>query len=248
MRQSSFRFHDFPLQGNPLAMAHMIIAIDGPSASGKGTLARRLAQRLSYAYLDTGALYRCVGKAVLDAGQDPANEMEAVKAAKSLSGTLKPEDLQDPALRTDAVGQAASKVAQFPAVRQALFDFQQQFARNPEPNQEVKSFGGVILDGRDIGTVICPNADVKLFVTASTEERAKRRLLEYQSKGLVADFETVLAEMKQRDERDSARDVAPLKPAPDAHVIDTSAMSEAEVMERALSIIRGVIVEAAAKQ
>ena len=174
--------------------------------------------------------------------------MEAVKAAKSLSGTLKPADLQDSALRTDAVGQAASKVAQYPSVRQALFDFQQEFAKNPEPNQDVKTFGGVILDGRDIGTVICPNADVKLFVTASTEERANRRLKEYQGKGIAADLETVLAEMKQRDERDSSRDAAPLKPAADAHIIDTSAMSEAEVMERALSIVRGAIVEAAARQ
>jgi cytidylate kinase len=248
MRQSSFRFHDFQLRGTSLAMAHMIIAIDGPSASGKGTLARRLAQRLSYAYLDTGALYRCVGKAVLDAGQDPADEASAVMAAKSLSGRLKPEDLQDPSLRTAEVGQAASKTAAFPSVRQALFDFQQQFAQNPEPTAQIKTFGGVILDGRDIGTVICPNADVKLFVTASDEERAQRRLKEYLGKGIAADFDTVLAEMKQRDERDASRDAAPLKPASDAHVIDTSAMSEAEVMEHALSIIRGIIVEAAARQ
>lgn len=246
MRPSSFRFHDLAVRGNPLAMAHMIIAIDGPAASGKGTLARRLAQRLSYAYLDTGALYRCVGKAVLDAGGDPADEMTATRAAQAL--TLKPEDLQNPALRNDVVGQAASNVAKFPSVRQALFEFQQNFAKNPEVNQEVKQFGGVILDGRDIGTVICPNADVKLFVTASVEERAKRRHAELTGKGIKTDFETVLSEMKERDSRDSNRDAAPLKPAADAHIIDTSAMSESDVMERAFSIIRGHIVEAAARQ
>ncbi len=246
MRPSNFRFHDFAVRGNPLAMAHMVIAIDGPAASGKGTLARRLAQRLSYAYLDTGALYRCVGKAVLDAGGDPASEIDATRAAKALA--LKPEDLQNPDLRTDVVGQAASNVAKFPSVRQALLDFQKRFAMDPEQGQDEKSFGGAILDGRDIGTVICPDADVKLFITASVEERAKRRLNELTAKGIQTDFETVLIEMKQRDERDSSRDTAPLKAAPDAHVIDTSTLSEGEVMERALSIIRGTIVEAAARK
>lgn len=248
MRPSNFRFHDFAVRGNPLAMAHMVIAIDGPAAAGKGTLARRLAQRLSYAYLDTGALYRCVAKAVLDQGGNPESEVDAVRAAKSLSGNLTPKDLQDMALRTDVVGQAASNVAKFPGVRQALFDFQQEFAADPEKGRDEKQFGGVILDGRDIGTVICPNADVKLFVTASVEERAKRRLIELTARGLSADFDTVLAEMKARDERDSSRDAAPLKPAADAHIIDTSGLSEGEVMERALSIVRGVIVEAAARR
>lgn len=245
MRTSNFRFHDLAVRGNPLAMAHMIIAIDGPAASGKGTLARRLAQRMGYAYLDTGALYRCVAKAVLDAGGNPADEQDALRGAQSLAGVLTPQHTQDPALRTDTVGSAASNVAKFPGVRQALFDFQQEFARNPVTDTPV---GGVILDGRDIGTVICPNADVKLFVTASVEERAKRRFAELSGKGIKTDFNTVLADMKERDARDSSRDTAPLMAATDAHVIDTSVLSEGEVMERALSIIRGVIVEAAAKR
>lgn len=249
MRPSNFRFHDFAVRGNSLAMAHMVIAIDGPAASGKGTLAKRLAQRLSYAYLDTGALYRCVGKAVIDAGGNPDSEVDAVRAAKSLSETLSPKSLQDIALRTDLVGQAASTVAKFPAVRQALLDFQKEFAQKPAaPQGDEPQMGGVILDGRDIGTVICPNADVKLFVTASVEERAKRRLNELLSRGLSTDYERVLADMKERDERDSSRDTAPLKPAADAHIIDTSVLTEGEVMERALSIIRGTIVEAAARR
>lgn len=248
MRPSNFRFHDFAVRGNSLAMAHLVIAIDGPAAAGKGTLARRLAARLSYAYLDTGALYRCVGKAVLDAGGNPQNEVDAVRAAKSLSGTLSPKDLSDMALRTDAVGEAASKVAQFAAVRQALLDFQKEFAVDPEAGCCEKQYGGSILDGRDIGTVICPNADVKLFVTASVEERARRRLNELMARGLSTDFETVLADMKTRDARDSERDAAPLKPASDAHIIDTGGLSEGEVMERALSIVRGVLVEAAARR
>ncbi len=245
MHRASFRFQDFPVHAYlPGTMTHMIIAIDGPAASGKGTLARRLAQRLDYAYLDTGALYRCVAKAVLDAGQDPANEMHAVRAAKSLSGALKPEDLQNPALRTDTVGQAASMVAKFAPVRQALLDFQKDFAAHPVTSASV---GGVILDGRDIGTVICPDAPVKLFVTASTEERASRRFKELTGKGIETTYEAVLADMKERDARDAGRDTAPLKPAADAHILDTSTMSESEVMERAFSIIRAHIVESAAK-
>lgn len=243
MRQPSFRFHDFPVRGysRPI-MPHMIIAIDGPSASGKGTLARRLAARLGYAYLDTGALYRCVGQAVLAAGGDPSDPKAALAAAKALSGTLKPEDLQNPALRTDTAGQAASKVAVQPAVRAALFDFQRDFARTP-----IDGYGGVILDGRDIGTVVCPDADVKFFVTANTEERARRRFAELQARGQETSYEAVLRDMQERDARDAGRDIAPLKPAHDAHIIDTSTLSEAAVMELTLSIIRGHIVEIAAK-
>jgi cytidylate kinase len=244
MRLTTFRFQDFPVHAYaPNTMPHMIIAIDGPAAAGKGTLARKLAQRLGYAYLDTGALYRAVALRVLDKNGKPDTEQDAVAAAKSLSLDLKPEDLQNAALRNDTVGSAASQVAKFPAVRQALLDFQKDFAANPSD----PTVGGVILDGRDIGTVICPDAPVKLFVTASTQERSKRRYLELTAKGIETTSEAVLADMIERDKRDSERAEAPLKPAADAHILDTSTMSESEVMERALSIIRGHIVEAAAK-
>ena len=244
MRYATFRFQDFPVHGYaPQTMPHMIIAIDGPAASGKGTLARKLAQRLGYAYLDTGALYRAVALRTLDAGGKPEIEEDAVRAAQFLSANLKPEDLQNPSLRTDTIGTAASQVAKIPAVRQALLDFQKEFAANPSD----PALGGVILDGRDIGTVICPDAPVKLFVTASTEERSNRRFKELTGKGIQTTYEAVLADMIERDARDSSRDTAPLKPASDAHILDTSTMSESEVMERALSIIRGHIVEEAAK-
>lgn len=214
-------------------MKHIVIAIDGPAASGKGTLARKLAAHLGLAYLDTGALYRSVGKAVLNAGGDPSNETAAIAAAKSLQKTLKAEDLQDPSIRTDVVGQAASNVAKFPGVRDAMFAFQRDFAAKPPEGAK-----GVILDGRDIGTIICPYADVKLFITASTEERSKRRLKELLGKGIQTDYETVFADMKERDARDAGRDTAPLKAAADAHLLDTSKLAESEVMERALKIIR----------
>ena len=241
MRYANFRFHDFPVHGySARIMSHMIIAIDGPAASGKGTLARKLAQRLGYAYLDTGALYRAVALRVLEGGGKPEDEQDAAKAAQT---PFKPEDLQNPALRTDTVGSASSVVAKNPAVRQALLDFQKNFAAIPSD----PAVGGVILDGRDIGTVICPDANVKLFVTASTEERSKRRFKELTGKGIKTTYEAVLADMIERDKRDSERTTAPLKPASDAHILDTSTMSEGEVMERALSIIRGHIVEQAAK-
>lgn len=243
MRHVNFRFHDFPVHGySPSIMPHMIIAIDGPAASGKGTLARKLAARLGYAYLDTGALYRAVGKLVLDAGKDPGDETIAHDAAKSLSQNLKPEDLQNPALRTDDVGTAASKVAKFASVRAELLAFQKNFAKTPQ-----SGFGGVVMDGRDIGTVICPDAPVKLFVVADTEERARRRLAELLGKGVNTSYDAVLKDMKERDARDSDRDTAPLKPAADAHIIDTTTLNEAEVMERALSIVRAIIAESVAK-
>ncbi len=213
-------------------MTHKIVAIDGPAASGKGSLARRLAQHLGFAYLDTGALYRAVGRSVLDAGGNPDDEGTAVSVAKALS--LSADDLQNPDLRSDESGQAASKVAKFPEVRAALFDFQKTFAARPQAG-----YGGVILDGRDIGTVICPDADVKLFVTATTEERSKRRHLELQSRGLESSYDAVLADMKERDARDSGRDTAPLKPADDAHILDTTDMTADQVFEAALTYIQG---------
>ncbi|MFD2173190.1 (d)CMP kinase [Rhodobacter lacus] len=173
------------------------VAIDGPAAAGKGTISRAVAERFGFAHLDTGALYRAVGMK----GGDP------VEAARALS----PEDLARDDLRTMEAGQAASKVAVIPEVRQALLDYQRDFARRA---------GGAVLDGRDIGTVICPDAEVKLFVTASAEVRAHRRWLE-----VGGEEAQVLAEVRARDERDMTRADAPLKPAADAVLIDTSGMS-----------------------
>jgi CMP/dCMP kinase len=209
-------------------MKRMIIAIDGPSASGKGTLARSLANALSYEYLDTGALYRAVGKQVLDAGHDPEDEAKAAETARLFAQNFKGEWLADPALRNDTVARAASVVAKNPAVRAHLLQFQKDFAAQK----------GVILDGRDIGTVIAPEAEVKFFVTASVEERTKRRFEELTAKGQSVTYDAVLADMKERDARDSGRDTAPLKSADDAILLDTSAMGAKEVMDYALSIIR----------
>lgn len=211
---------------------HIVIAIDGPAASGKGTLARKLAAHFGYAYLDTGALYRAVGKAVRDAGGNPEDESDAVAAALTLAKTMKPQDLQNTALRTDEAGQDASRVAKFPGVRAALLQFQKDFAANPP-----EGVAGVVLDGRDIGTVICPHADVKLFVTASTEVRSKRRYLELTAKGIDTTMDAVLADMKERDARDSGRDTAPLKPADDAHILDTSDMDAEEAFITALATV-----------
>lgn len=181
------------------------VAIDGPAASGKGTISRAIADSFGFAHLDTGLLYRAVGAAVLT-GMDP------IEAAR----TLEAQSLESPDLRTPDVAQAASRVAVIPEVRQALLDFQRAFAHRA---------GGAVLDGRDIATVICPDAQVKLFVTASADVRAKRRCLELQSRGLDTDFETVLADVKTRDARDMSRSDAPLRPADDAIVLDTTEMS-----------------------
>ena len=215
----------------------MIIAIDGTSAAGKGTLAKKLQTYFDYAYLDTGALYRAVGKIVLDMGKDPTDENIAIKAAES----LRPEDIltlqNNPAIRTQECGQAASKVSAIAGVRQTLFDFQRRFALFPV-KQDGTKVKGAILDGRDIGTVVCPDAEIKLFLKASPEIRAKRRQKELQEKGICAIFEDVLAEVKARDERDSNRAVAPLKPANDALVIDTSDLTIDEVFDKVLSFIK----------
>lgn len=183
----------------------MIIAVDGPAAAGKGTIARALAQHFGYHFLDTGSLYRMVGLAVLKAEAGPITSEAAIAAAK----TLNPQNFADSELRTETVGAAASVVAAIPEVRAALLEVQRAFARK-EP--------GAVLDGRDIGTVICPEAEAKLFITASPEVRARRRQMELGS----ADYEAILADIRARDERDSKRATAPLLPAKDAVVIDTS--------------------------
>ncbi|HLI10926.1 MAG TPA: (d)CMP kinase [Alphaproteobacteria bacterium] len=203
----------------------MIIAVDGPAASGKGTLARRLAERFAFAYLDTGLLYRAVGLAVLRQGGDPADPAAAAAAARRLDL----DALDDPALRGDEAGNAASKVAAIPAVRAALLELQRGFARTPPGGKK-----GAVLDGRDIGTVICPEAEVKLFVTASPEARARRRHKELLARGLDSIYARVLQDLRERDARDAARAVAPLKPAPDACVLDTSALDADQAFEAAV--------------
>ncbi len=191
----------------------MIIAIDGPAAAGKGTLARRLAAHLGYAYLDTGLLYRATGWRVVAAGGDPEDPAAAEAAARALD----PADLDAPALRGDEAAQAASKVSAVPGVRAALLAFQRAFAHHPPAG-----YGGAVLDGRDIGTVVCRDAPVKIFLTASVDSRAERRLKELRRRGIDAIPARVLQDMKERDERDMSRADAPLRPADDAFLLDTT--------------------------
>ncbi len=206
----------------------MIIAIDGPAAAGKGTLARRLADRFGLALLDTGLLYRAVGAKVTGLGLDPSDTDVAVAAARDLA----PGDLGDEALRGDGAAEAASKVAAIPRVREVLLDFQRKFARNPPDGAP-----GAVIDGRDIGTVVCPDAEIKFFITADVEIRAERRLKELQERGLEAIYGRVLQDMKGRDARDRGRDVAPLEAADDAHRIDTGDLDADGVFAAALGFI-----------
>ncbi|MBT6116350.1 MAG: (d)CMP kinase [Rhodospirillaceae bacterium] len=206
----------------------MIIAIDGPSAAGKGTLAKRLAAHFDLAHLDSGSLYRAVALKMLRVGQDPADEDLALAAAQ----TLRPDELADPALREEATGKAASIVAAMAPVRRALLDFQRAFARTPPGGKS-----GAVIDGRDIGTVVCPDATVKLFVTASDEVRARRRSEELQGGGGIAIYARVLQDMRERDARDSQRSVAPLVAADDAIVLDTSDLDADAVFAAALEYI-----------
>jgi cytidylate kinase len=202
----------------------MIIAIDGPAASGKGTLGKRLAAHYGLRHLDTGLLYRAVALAVLDAGRAPNDADAAVAAAKALD----PAHFDEAALKAPKVGEAASVVSAIPEVRAALLAFQRDFAaRDP----------GAVLDGRDIGTVICPQAEVKIFVTASPEVRAGRRAKEYRAAGQQIDDDTVLADIKKRDARDMGRAAAPLKQAPDAHLLDTSDMDISTAIRAAIAIV-----------
>lgn len=204
-----------------------IIAIDGPAASGKGTLSRNLARELNFAHMDTGALYRAVGLKMLE------NRLSPVEAAEQFALNFITDSLNNPALRTNEVGQAASKAAALPQVRTILLDLQKNFAKNPGTDYE-----GAILDGRDIGTVICPDAPVKLFVIARIDARAQRRTKELQSRGQTATYEAVLKDMRERDARDTERETAPLSPAKDALIIDTSDLTEQQVFEKALGFIK----------
>jgi cytidylate kinase len=202
----------------------MIIAIDGPAASGKGTLGKRLAAHYGLRHLDTGLLYRAVAKALLDAGHSPGNQARAVAAADALD----PATFDETALKNPAVGEAASVVSAIPDVRAALLTFQRNFAGKAP---------GAVLDGRDIGTVICPNAEVKIFVTAAPEVRARRRVLEIQGRGEQADEAKILADILRRDERDMSRPVAPLKQAPDALLLDTTTLNADAAFEAAIDLV-----------
>ena len=202
----------------------MIIAIDGPAASGKGTLGKKLAGHYRLRHLDTGLLYRAVASALLDAGHKADDRARAVAAAKAMN----PAEFDETALKRHEVGEAASIVSAIPEVRAALFAFQQEFAATPP---------GAVLDGRDIGTVICPNADVKIFVTATPEARAHRRALEFRNRGEKVNEADVLADILRRDERDRSRDAAPLVQAPDAHLLDTTNLDADGVFQAAIGLI-----------
>lgn len=208
------------------------IAIDGPSASGKGTVARLLGMRLNFAILDTGLLYRAVA---YDVHQQEKNEAPPVSLIVACAHAFKLERLHDPdfrkLLKTDFIGQMASKFSAFPEVRHALLEAQRQFALNPPA-----PFLGSILDGRDIGTVICPNAPLKLYITAQDEIRAQRRFKELQELGVLCTFDEVLSDLRVRDARDYARTSSPLKPAEDAYILDTSTCSPEEVVEQIFAI------------
>jgi CMP/dCMP kinase len=210
-----------------------LITVDGPAGAGKGTLSKRLAAHFGYAHLDTGKLYRAVGLNTLAAGGDPATPVDAIAAAEALdSAAIASGGLQNPELAGDTAASAASKVAAIPEVRQVLLTFQRDFASNPPG-----SSSGAILDGRDTGTVVCPDAPVKFFITASAEERAKRRHKELLDRGEASIYPRVLADMKERDVRDSTRAIAPLKAADDARTIDTSELDADAVFAAALEFI-----------
>jgi cytidylate kinase len=205
----------------------MIIAIDGPAASGKGTLGKRLAAHYGLKHLDTGLLYRAVAKALIDGGHAPGNRARAVAAAEALD----PMKLDEVTLKGQAIGEAASLVSAIPEVRAALVALQRSFAN---------SASGAVLDGRDIGTVICPDADVKIFVTAAPAARARRRSLEFRDRGEIVSEADVLADILRRDERDSTRAAAPLRQAPDAHLLDTTELDIEAAVRAAIRIVDGV--------
>ena len=201
----------------------LVIAVDGPAASGKGTIARALARHFGLPHMDTGLLYRAAALNLWRWGGDPGNEFEAVRAARELG-----VDPDDPELRSEPVSKIASSISAYPGVREALLERQQDFARQP---------GGAVLDGRDIGTVIAPNADVKLFVTATPEARAKRRMGELEQRGMRARYDDVLADIHARDERDSSREVAPLRQARDAILLDNTDLDVDQAINESLCLV-----------
>lgn len=224
-------------------MKPFVVAIDGPAASGKGTLAARLGERFGLAHLDTGTLYRATALGVIDAGGDPSDPAAAMAAAKRVDLPL----LADPRLRGGAIAAASSVVAAHPAVRRALLAFQRDFAAHPPPLAGVAARGAV-LDGRDIGTVVCPRADLKLFLTADVAIRARRRFEELRARGAPAIYQNVLQDLEERDARDRGRRDAPLSAAADAEIIDTTALDAEAVVERAAGFVTRVLAERAYKE
>jgi cytidylate kinase len=213
----------------------IVIAVDGTAASGKGTLAKRLARHFGYAHMDSGALYRLTALVVRDNNGDPSNEADALKGARAIDLTR----IADPAIRSDVVGRYASQVAAIPAVRTVLHDFQTSFLANP-PGQSL----GAVMDGRDIGTVIAPNATAKLFVDAAPEVRAHRRWLELKSMGIAKDEAELLAELAARDARDGSRAVSPMKRAADAFLLDTTELDIDAAFAAALALVTPKIEDA----
>ncbi|WP_445502240.1 (d)CMP kinase [Microvirga sp. G4-2] len=206
----------------------MIIAIDGPAASGKGTLGKRLSEHFGFAHLDTGLLYRAVARVMLDREIALTDQDAAHEVALNLDVT----HLDDPRLRGAQMGEAASVISGYQPVRDALLAFQRQFAEQPP---------GAVLDGRDIGTVVCPHADVKLFITATPEERARRRHIEFQKRGERTEYETILGDIRRRDERDMNRATAPLKPAADAITLDTTHLDAEAAFQAALDLVKAKV-------
>lgn len=240
MTATAFRKTDFVKKNQEDSVkARLVIAIDGPAASGKGTLAKKIAERLGFAYLDTGALYRAIALAALEMGADPTNIIAVRPALGIVYRNLTPELLKNQALRTPEVSEAASKVASLPEVRDFLLEYQRNFAKTPPAG-----VAGVVLDGRDIGTVVCPDADIKLFVTASPEVRAERVLKDLQKKNISVNYDAVLEDIRRRDARDIGRNVAPLKAARDAFVLDTTSLEPARALDQALVLIRARLIEA----
>jgi cytidylate kinase len=209
-------------------MSSIVIAVDGTAASGKGTLAKKLAAHFGFAHLDSGALYRLTALSVLDKGGDPSAEADAIKGAQTIDFNR----AGDPAIRTDIVGKAASQVAAIPAVRHALLEFQQNFLANPPGGSP-----GAVMDGRDIGTVICPGAVAKLYIDADLEIRARRRWAELKAMGIRRAEQDVVTELGARDAADKARPIAPLKQAPDADLLDTSILGIDAAFAAALALV-----------
>jgi cytidylate kinase len=213
-------------------MNNNIIAIDGPSGVGKGTLAKRLATHYNYAYMDTGLIYRSLGFLVVEANVNPDDTNQVLPFISQIYDVMRSNN---PALRSETIGAMASRVSVHENVRSQLLDFQRQFALNPPSPYE-----GAILDGRDIGTTIMPDAKYKIFLTASTEARVQRRVLDLQQRGMPADYDQIWAGIIARDERDSTRSIAPLKPAEDAFVLDTSNLDIDEVLGAAIRYVESI--------